>query len=72
MTIIRSEGQNLFFAGQCQIALRDVNPFEENQVHTLTVSENIEVRIIKIYNLLFFLKIISLLKKIVASTRNTC
>lgn len=29
--------------GQCQLALRDVNPFEENQIHTLTVSENIEV-----------------------------
>lgn len=43
MTIIRSEGQNLYFAGQCQIALRDVNPFEENQIHTLTVNENIEV-----------------------------
>lgn len=43
LTIIRSEGQNFFIVGQCQLALRDVNPFEENQVHTLVISENIEV-----------------------------
>jgi hypothetical protein len=43
LTIIKNEGQNLFMVRQCQIALRDVNPFEENQIHSLTLSENIEV-----------------------------
>jgi hypothetical protein len=43
LTVIKSEGQNLSMVRQCQIALRDVNPFEENQIHSLTLSENIEV-----------------------------
>lgn len=69
MTIIRNEGQNLFFAGQCQIALRDVNPFEENQIHTLTVSENIEVIFIFYNNIININKFIFI--NLVASTRDT-
>lgn len=69
MTIIRNEGQNLFFAGQCQIALRDVNPFEENQIHTLIVSENIEVIFIFYNNIININKFIFI--NLVASTRDT-
>lgn len=49
LTIIKSEGQNLFMVRQLQIALRDVNPFEQNQIHSLTLSETIEVSLLLVF-----------------------
>jgi hypothetical protein len=44
LSVVRSEGQNFYIAAQAQLALRDVDPFEENQLHTLVLSENVQVR----------------------------
>ena len=44
LSIVRTEGQNFVIAAQAQLALRDVDPFEEGQIHTLVMSENIQVR----------------------------
>ena len=42
LSFIRVEGNHYYMAGQAQLALRDINPFQPNQLHSLVLSDTIQ------------------------------
>jgi len=42
LSFVRVEGNHYYITGQAQLALRDINPFKPNQLHSLVMSDNIQ------------------------------